>query len=628
MKGANPLAITRTKGGRILEKNADRNRSNISLRPISPERIHPGFVIIDQNLCSRDLVLRHSVLQLLKRIDRVRIATDRRQGIPQIGPNQVRGGHPDSQLVVPTDARLRPGMPFHRRAKIPFKGTLGVFFNPQTKRIHHPDQFFGVCIPRAGEGQKGFTGLGKFPSLHQIARTFDIGHSRGCQCQKDRQNRTMGRLLHILAFCLALPVHAVDLPRPLTDADFLPVDAAQAKIGQLLFYDKILSGNRNISCGTCHHHDLGGSDGLSLGIGEGGAGLGRDRHAESTGDRIRKRIPRNAPALWNLGAREVSVLFHDGRLETSNLYGNGFNSPAEEWLPQGLNTILAAQALFPLTARFEMAGDPEENEISGAVNDRIDNAWPILAKRVRIIPKYGQMFVAAFDHIDRPEDVTIVEIANALGAFMASEWRNHDSPFDRYLNGDEAALNAAERRGLDLFFGKANCASCHSGPLLSDQNFYALALPAFGPGKTRRFDPQPRDVGRMAESDLLEDAYRFRTPMLRNVALTAPYGHNGAYPDLEGIVRHHLAPLSSLSQWTPDLARLPNADWLEVTDFIVQADVREAERHRRALDIEPVALGDEDVADIVAFLESLTGNTARRRPLGRPDSVPSGLPVD
>ena len=55
-------------------------------------------------------------------------------------------------------------------------------------------------------------------------------------------------------------------------------------------------------------------------------------------------------------------------------------------MPKGLDNILAAQALFPLTARFEMAGDPEENEVSGAVNDRIDNAWPIIAKRVRIIP--------------------------------------------------------------------------------------------------------------------------------------------------------------------------------------------------------------------------------------------------
>jgi cytochrome c peroxidase len=436
------------------------------------------------------------------------------------------------------------------------------------------------------------------------------------------------KLFHILALCCALPAFAADLPRPLTDKDFLPFEPAKAKIGQLLFYDKILSGNRNISCGTCHHHDLAGGDGLSLGIGEGGAGIGKKRVAQSDGDRIRKRIPRNAPALWNLGAREVSVLFHDGRLEVSDIYGNGFNSPAQEWLPKGLESILAAQALFPLTARFEMSGDPEENEVSGAVNDRIDNAWPIIAKRVRTNPEYGAMFVDAFDGVTHSEDVTIVEIANALAAFMGTEWRDFDSPFDRFLNGDEAALNTQEKRGLDLFYGEANCASCHKGPLLSDQSFHALALPAFGPGKTRRFDPQPRDVGHMGKSDLLEDAYRFRTPMLRNVALTAPYGHNGAYGTLEGIVRHHLDPIGSLDSWRKDMAALPKAEWLEPVDFAVQADTREIARQRRALDITPVDLSDQNIADIVAFLKSLTGETAHKRPLGRPARVPSGLSVD
>jgi cytochrome c peroxidase len=162
---------------------------------------------------------------------------------------------------------------------------------------------------------------------------------------------------------------AEPLPKPLTDSDFIQVDPQQAKLGQLLFYDKILSGNRNISCGTCHHHDLGGADGLSLGIGEGGVGIGPKR-TPGTGDaRIAKRVPRNAPGLWNLGHKDVDVLFHDGRLEISDLYGNGFNSPAEEWLPKGLTNIVAAQALFPLTAQFEMAGNPRENEVAGAVHD-------------------------------------------------------------------------------------------------------------------------------------------------------------------------------------------------------------------------------------------------------------------
>ena len=78
-------------------------------------------------------------------------------------------------------------------------------------------------------------------------------------------------------------------------------------MGSLLFYDKILSGNQNISCGTCHHHDFGGSDGLSLGVGEGGEGLGPKRNAGIGLNRIKKRVPRNAPGLWNLGAKEIKL---------------------------------------------------------------------------------------------------------------------------------------------------------------------------------------------------------------------------------------------------------------------------------------------------------------------------------
>ncbi|MGR3503210.1 cytochrome-c peroxidase [Pseudaestuariivita sp.] len=420
---------------------------------------------------------------------------------------------------------------------------------------------------------------------------------------------------------------AAELPAPLTEADFHPVDPAKAQLGQLLFYDKILSGNRNISCGTCHHHDLGGTDGLSLGLGEGGTGVGPKRTAGVGDDRIRKRIPRNAPALWNLGARDIRVLFHDGRLEVSDIYQNGFNSPAEEWLPQGLETIVAAQAVLPLVAQFEMAGNPRENEIAGAIHDRIDTAWPILAKRVRIIPAYGEMFVDAFDHIDESSEVTIVEIANALGAFIQSEWKNFDSPFDQHLAGTKP-LTGDALAGMDLFYGRAQCSTCHAGALMTDQSFHALGLPAFGPGRTRRFDPMPRDVGRMGESDALEDAYRFRTPMLRNVALTAPYGHNGAFPDLASMIRHHADPATSRAAWTRDMAKLPDAPWISMIDFVIQTDTREMARQAAKLDIQPVALTDADVAALEAFLHSLTGESALKRPLGRPEAVPSGLPVD
>ncbi|MDJ0992075.1 MAG: cytochrome c peroxidase [Dinoroseobacter sp.] len=440
----------------------------------------------------------------------------------------------------------------------------------------------------------------------------------------------MKRALHLLAFlCFSAPVGATGLPAKLGPADFHTFDEKQAEIGQLLFYDKILSGNRNISCGTCHHHDHHGTDGLSLGIGEGGEGVGPKRTAGTGKDRIRKRIPRNAPALWNLGHKDIRVLFHDGRLEVSDLYGNGFNSPAQEWLPAGFDHILAAQAVLPLVAQFEMAGNPKENEIAGAVHDRIDAAWPILAKRVRTIPEYGEKFVEAFDHINQPDQVTIVEIANALAAFIGREWQSYDAPFDAWLSGDADALSPDQDRGRQLFFGEAGCAACHSGPLFSDQGFHALALPAFGPGRTRQWDPMPRDVGRVGESNRLEDSYRFRTPSLRNVALTAPYGHNGAYPTLETMVRHHVDPDAARAAWKPALAALPEVPWLEEIDFVIQTDRLEMARQAATRDIRIGLLDEDKISDLVAFLHALTGKTADGpRPLGRPEAVPSELPVD
>ena len=424
------------------------------------------------------------------------------------------------------------------------------------------------------------------------------------------------------------PAHALDLPAKLQASDFLDFDPAKAAIGQLLFFDPILSGNRNISCGTCHHPDHGTADGLSLGIGEGGTGVGPERNPGQGPDRIRKRIPRNAPGLWNLGAREVRVMFHDGRVSRSDIYDNGFDTPAQEWLPDGLDGILAVQALFPLTSQFEMAGDPKENQVAGAAYDRIDAVWPIVAKRVRVIPEYAAMFIDAFDDVEEARDITIVHIANAIAAFEGLEWQSFDSPFDAWLAGDTGALTAAEQAGLTLFYGKAGCGGCHTGPLLTDQAFHALALPHFGPGRTRQWDPIVRDVGHMAASDRLNDAYRFRTPSLRNVALTAPYGHNGAYPTLDGIVRHHLNPVAGFADWTPRLAHLPEVPWLAAADFLPLQDSRERARLAAKVDITPVALDDGEVAQIVAFLRALTGTASVKGRLGRPDHVPSGLRVD
>lgn len=575
----------------------------------------------------------HFLHDFLKRDRRIGISSDGGKRVPHVSANKIRRGHSPADLVIPADTGLRARMPLHSASEIPLESALIVPLHAETHCIHDADQFLGIRVAGTCGGPKFLPGLLKLSGLHQIARVLDFSLGRA----RSQEKPNHGGFQHFrhffrsffLGVLLAAPAHSAELPSPLTDDDFIAFDRKQAALGQLLFYDRILSGNRNIACSTCHHPVLGTGDGLSLGIGEGGEGLGPNRTALVDDNRIKKRIPRNAPGLWNLGAKELHTLFHDGRLSISDDYENGFNSPAEEWLPEGLNSLLAAQAIFPLVAQFEMAGNPKENEIAGAVHDRIDASWPIIAKRVRVIPEYGKMFVDAFDHIDEPEQVSIAEIGNALAAFQAIEWTSFDSPFDQYLSGRKTALTDAQERGMGLFYGKGNCSSCHSGKLMSDQEFHAIGLPPFGPGRTRRFDPMVRDVGRMGESDRLEDAYRFRTPMLRNVELTSPYGHNGAYPTLEGIVRHHLDPDGMLAKWQPKTAALPDAPWLEPIDFVVYKDQREMARQARLRDVERISLSDQEVSDLVAFLKALTGTSSVSSPsFGIPDRVPSGLPVD
>ena len=428
--------------------------------------------------------------------------------------------------------------------------------------------------------------------------------------------------------------YAEKLPEPLSENNFHYADSRKAALGRFLFYDKVLSGNNNISCGTCHHHDFGGSDGLSLGIGEGGSGVGKNRNPGTGVNKIKKRIPRNAPGLWNLGAKQIHTLMHDGRISESSVFGNGFNTPAEEWLPVGLDNILSAQALFPMTRQFEMAGNFGENEIIGLVSKvgkdsrRIDAAWPVIENRIRGIPEYHQKFINAFEDVNDPMDIKIVHIANAISAFIIKEWTSFDSPFDDFIYGNINALSPIQKKGMDLFYGKAKCYSCHSGSLFTDQKFHALAIPQFGPGRTRRMDPYTRDVGRMGESDNIEDMYKFKTPSLRNVTLTSPYGHSGAYPTLKGIVKHHLNPLAMYKKWKPSMANLPKAQWLEKIDFVVFSDKREQRRLLSRVDINPTEITEDELNAIVSFLEALTGKSENNRPLGKPTIVPSGLPVD
>jgi len=428
--------------------------------------------------------------------------------------------------------------------------------------------------------------------------------------------------LLFLWFALCKSVAAAG-PLPGADAEFPPVNMAEVRLGQLLFYDPILSGSKSLSCATCHHPRFATSDGLSLGMGDGGIGLGPMRKPDPNNP-PEQRIGRNAPALFNLGATEFTTLFHDGRLQADPSRPSGIRTPLGADMERGFASVLAAQAMLPVLSGDEMAGHYSENDVAQAVRQGFltgpDGAWAILSKRVSDIPAYRQRF----DEVIGSRAITFADIANMIAAFIAFEWRADHSPFDAWLR-DGTHLPAPAERGMTLFYGSAGCSTCHSGQFQSDHAFHAIAMPQIGPGKAARFERHNRDTGRMRVTGEQGDAYRFRTPSLRNVAHTAPYGHSGAYATLEGVVRHHLDPILGLTSYTPPQAVLTEPEF--PTDFSLMSNPDEVAAIAAANELEPTDLMDDEIADLLAFLDALSDPQSLKGRLGVPEAVPSGLPV-
>ncbi len=408
-----------------------------------------------------------------------------------------------------------------------------------------------------------------------------------------------------------------------------PPSPELVKLGEALFWDPELSGNRDISCATCHHPDLGTGDNLSVSIGTNGFGLGEQRNFGTA----RELVPRNAQPLFNLGYEELDVLFWDGRVfeDTSTRLTaspeTGFHTPASDRLPSGLDSLLAAQAMFPVTSRDEMRGNRgdvdifgQPNELAAIVDYKSRPVWEALMKRLLAIPGYVDLFNAAYPDVPQNE-LGFQHAANALAAYEIAVFTFEDAPFDRYIQGDKTALSSEARRGALLFYGKAGCATCHSTGLLTDQKFHNLAVPQIGDGKGRE---QPFDLGRARETGNDCDRFAFRTPPLRNVALTGPWMHNGAFTTLEATVRHHLDPVAGLQNYDASqltaLMRDKCQDQPETLAAILQWYTPQNAS-------EGVRLSDEDIRLILVFLDSLTSPSALDLSHTIPESVPSGLQV-
>lgn len=419
-----------------------------------------------------------------------------------------------------------------------------------------------------------------------------------------------------------------ELPAAFVDADFPAINEHELRLGQLLFYDPILSGNRNISCASCHHPDLATGDGLSLGIGEGGVGLGLQRRVEPTNP-PEQRIPRNSPPLFNLGARQIHTLFHDGRIQSDEALPGGFRTPLSGDMESGFSGLLSAQTMFPVLSPDEMAGHYQENDIARRVRLGMisgpDGAWAAIAARVSGIEEYRLHFARAYPDIRDGKAIAFTDISNAIAAFIAFEWRSDRSAFDAVLR-QEAGLSDQAHRGMQLFYGAAGCARCHSGTLLSDQQFHAMGQPQLGPGKAERFEDHQEDTGRYRVTGDPADAYAFRTPALRNVMHTGPWGHAGAYDDLQDFLEAHLAP----DQAIPDYQRtvqLPPLDNIK-SDWAILDSARMTARIIAAASQPVVVLDETDMSALLAFLDSLTDPASLQGRLGIPSQVPSGLPLD
>lgn len=396
--------------------------------------------------------------------------------------------------------------------------------------------------------------------------------------------------------------------------------AAKVALGQMLFFDKVLSGNRDISCATCHHPSQGSGDGLPVSIGTGGEGLGPARQIGYG----RSFIPRNAPELFNRGSAEWTTMFWDNRVIVQD---GVFHTPAGDKLLPGLDNVLAAQAMFPVTSADEMRGEAGDVDVLGNTNelalfaaDDLPAIWAGLMERLLVYPEYVTLFQAAYPDVALA-DLTYAHAANAIAAFEIQAYSLPNSPWNNYLNGDSAALTALEKEGALLFYGEAGCATCHSGSLLTDQTPHALAVPQVGPGKGVE---SPLDLGRWRETAADADMYAFRTPSLHNVAVSGPYMHDGAFATLDAAVLHHLDPETSLLTYDPAEHLHPDLVETFQDDPALLAEMLDYVDPALALER---PLTNAEIKALLAFLHTLTDPAVTNLDHYVPVSVPSGLPV-
>jgi cytochrome c peroxidase len=360
-----------------------------------------------------------------------------------------------------------------------------------------------------------------------------------------------------------------------------------AEVGRLLFWDPVMSGDMDIACATCHHPDFAYADGRALSLGTGSVGLGPDRRDLSLG--VIPVVKRNSPTILNVAFNGIEE--NDG--------GRGQGDDDFAPLPTSVSSADAArapmfwdrrirsleeQALIPLTVREEMRGDAYDEEVA------VDS----VIARLRKIPGYVALFE---DLYGEGNTIQPEQVAEAIVAFERT-LVTRDSPYDRYLAGDLNAMTAQQLRGMEAF-EDADCTSCHEGPMLSE---WDLVTEGVAENPLR------------AEPDIGAGRFRFRTPSLRNVGLTAPYMHNGMIATLPEVLEFYDEGDSRNPLITN---RRQDGDDGDDDDNLLIVAGRTDGQFRGVDD-----MTEQEMEDIVAFLESLSDPTFDRT---IPTRVPSGL---
>lgn len=349
------------------------------------------------------------------------------------------------------------------------------------------------------------------------------------------------------------------------------VDIEVAELGRLLFYDPILSGERDVACATCHHPDFAYADGRALSIGIEGAGLGPQRvHLSNEQNGF---VRRNAPTVINTAFNGMNE--------------NGFFDPATAPMFWDNRTeSLEAQALGPIESFEEMRGHAFDADV----------AVETIIERLEANTEYRILFNAAFNN---PGNISSDHIGTAIAEFERSIVAT-DSNFDRFRAGDQNAMSQAAIRGMNRF-NQIGCDDCHSGPMFSDFELHVLGVP---------------DHPLLEESDTgAGGTYAFRTPTLRNLSDTGPYFHNGVGGNLQETIRFYITARGFANGGNGNGGGGGNN--LPVNDNVNRNDIDP--------DIEDLNnFNNNDIQDIIAFIEALNDPNFDRR---IPDSVPSGLQV-